>query len=106
MFATPSCLAMSGKFSGALLKRWVEVRAITLRSDTFASRVKISTCTPSVKYAFDLSSRKLAKGRTAIDLFETVAAAPYRGADLDLMRPNPHISKPVATTASTTTRAD
>ena len=43
MFATPSCLAISSKFSGALLKRCVEVREITFRSAIFESRVRISS---------------------------------------------------------------
>src|SRR5256714_13394839 len=58
---------MSGKFSGELLKRCVDVRAITLRSATFESRVRISSWTPSAKNALSGSRLRLSKGRTAID---------------------------------------
>jgi len=37
MFVTPSCFAIAGKFSGALLKCCVDVREITFRSATFAN---------------------------------------------------------------------
>src|SRR4030095_15711430 len=66
MFATPSCFAMSGRFSGALLNFRVEVREMTLRSATFASRVRISSCTPSVKKALSRSRLKFSNGRTAM----------------------------------------
>src|SRR5262245_14924222 len=75
MFATPSCFAMSGKFSGALLNFWVEVRAMTLRSATFASRVRISSCTPSVKNALSGSRLRFSNGRTAMLLAGISAAA-------------------------------
>src|SRR5215475_13167464 len=66
MFATPSCRAMSGRFSGALLNFRVEVRAMTLRSATFANRVRISSCTPSVKNALSGSRLRFSNGRTAM----------------------------------------
>src|SRR5204862_7858261 len=75
MFITPSCRAMSRKSDGALLKRCVDVREITLRSATFARRVRISSCTPSQKYALSGSRLRLSNGNTAIDLFAIVAVA-------------------------------
>src|ERR1044072_9938114 len=39
---------------------------MTLRSENFASAVRMSSCTPSVKNAFSLSSLRLAKGSTAM----------------------------------------
>src|SRR6476619_6435802 len=39
---------------------------MTLRSANLASAVRISSCTPSVKKAFSLSSLRLAKGSTAM----------------------------------------
>src|SRR6266516_4783305 len=56
---------------------------------------------PSLKYAFCGSPLKLSNGKTAIDLFEIVAA----DGDVDLGRTNWKISKPVATTANTIVRA-
>src|SRR5204862_7761226 len=70
MFITPSCRAMSRKSDGALLKRCVDVREITFRSATFANRVRISSCTPSQKYALSGSRLRLSNGSTAIDFFE------------------------------------
>ena len=43
IFATPSCFAISGRFSGALLKRCVDVREITFRSAILERRVRISS---------------------------------------------------------------
>src|SRR5215468_5138756 len=43
MWATPSCLAISGRFVGALLYFCVEVREITFKSAIFDKRVRISS---------------------------------------------------------------
>src|SRR5713101_5780884 len=82
MLITPSCFATARKSSGALLNRCVDVRAITFRSATFASRVRISSCTPSAKKALSGSRLRLSKGKTAIDfrgIVEPVAASLCRG---------------------------
>src|SRR5213075_2651813 len=70
MCATPSCFAIWGRLSGVLLKCCVEVREMTFRSATFANRVRISSCTPSQKYALSGSRLRLSNGSTAIDFFE------------------------------------
>src|SRR5947199_2640881 len=75
MFVTSSCFATSRKSVGALLNFWVDVRAMTLRSATFASRVRISSCTPSVKNALSGSRLRFSNGRTAMLLAGTSAAA-------------------------------
>ena len=63
MLVTPSCFAICRKSSGALLNRCVDVREITLRSATFARRVRISSCTPSPKNALSGSRLKLSKAK-------------------------------------------
>src|SRR5216117_1945894 len=81
MWATPSCFAIWGRFPGVLLKCCVDVREITFRSATLAKRVRISSCTPSQKYALSGSRLRLSNGSTAIDLFEI-------GRDAALRRPS------------------
>src|SRR5438477_12430014 len=51
------------------------VRLMTLRPESFARAVRISSCTPSVKNAFCLSSLRFSKGRTAMLFSGAVAAA-------------------------------
>src|SRR5215475_11010099 len=109
MFATPSCRAMSGRFSGALLNFRVEVRAMTLRSATFANRVRISSCTPSVKNALSGSRLRFSNGKTAMLLagisaaaFEAVVAAGEVGGlsgRSDHHQPTPIISTKHSATA-------
>src|SRR5246127_757872 len=67
MWATPSCFAISPKFSGLLLKRRVEVREITFSSAIFDNRVRISSWMPSAKYALSGSWLRFSNGKTAID---------------------------------------
>src|ERR1700756_2550761 len=44
-----------------------EVRLITFKSATLARFVRISSCTPSAKYALFGSRLRLSKGKTAMD---------------------------------------
>src|SRR5438067_11136284 len=80
MLATPSCFAIWGRLSGVLLKCCVEVREMTFRSATFAKRVRISSCTPSQKYALSGSRLRLSNGSTAIDLLGA-SAIDFAGRD-------------------------
>jgi hypothetical protein len=66
MVETPSSCATVFKLSGLLWYFAVEVREITLRSRTVANLVRISSWTPSAKYAFAFSSLKFSNGRTAM----------------------------------------
>src|SRR4029077_5635131 len=75
MFITPSCLAISRKSDGALLSRCVDVREMTFRSATLASRVRISSWTPSAKKALSGSRLRLSKGNTAMLFAGIVVAA-------------------------------
>src|SRR6266568_6644645 len=59
-----------------------EVRLITLRSAILARSVRISSCTPSAKYAFCLSSLRFSNGSTAI-LFSGISGA-EKGDDLEM----------------------
>jgi len=49
MCATPSCLAISGRFSGALLQCCVDVREMTSKSAILDKRVRISSWIQSAK---------------------------------------------------------
>ena len=49
------------------LKANAEVRAITFRPGILASKFKISSASPSLKYSFSLSALMLAKGKTAME---------------------------------------
>src|SRR5262249_49108120 len=110
MFATPSSCAMSGKFSGVLLNLRVEVRAMTLRSATFASLVRISSCTPSVKNALSGSRLRFSNGRTAMLLagiaapaFEAVVAT--REVAVLSVRSDHHQPTPIINTKNSATAA-
>ena len=48
-------------------EREADVRAITFRPGILASKFRISSASPSLKYSFSLSALMLAKGRTAIE---------------------------------------
>src|SRR4029453_2820935 len=101
MFATPSCFAMSGRLSGALLNFRVEERAMTLRSATFASRVRISSCTPSVKNALSGSRLRFSNGRTAMLLAgigrDELLAVPFSCGEAGVLRgrSDPHQPTPI-----------
>jgi len=67
-----------------------EVRAMTFRSGILASRFKISSARPSLKYSFSLSALRLANGSTAIDgVGDAVARAPLDTAELYIVSSAP-----------------
>src|SRR5947207_5682566 len=103
MLETPSCFAISGKFSGALLNFWVDVREITLRSATLASRVRISSCTPSAKKALSGSRLRLSNGKTAIDLL-AISVTPDERSIVGWCQNRLKASKPAASNAMAPTK--
>ena len=64
---TPSCFAISRKFSGALLKCWVDVREITFKIGDFRQPRQDFVLHAFREIGVVWSSLRLSNGRTAID---------------------------------------
>jgi hypothetical protein len=83
---TPSCCPISRRLRGRPLRYCITLeRLMTFRSAMFARSVRISSCTPSAKYALSLSLLRFSKGRTAT-LFSGIAAGFRAPSSVDARR--------------------